>query len=214
MQELDRKPRSMAVAFAVTALLAAAATLAAQSGAGQQEQPPEQKREQARAVPQVTGTVILWNGDRIDLKTRDGKTQKVAVNADTKRLVEIQEGTEVTIEYRRKVGSFVIAERVLPVAESAAAPSGTGTAPGQGPDAVTGKVVAWDDTALVLRTDAGDVTLFLSPETEYVVKSLDPGASVTVEYREGSDHARLATRVRPAKVEGADKAAKKEKGPE
>lgn len=214
MQKLDRKTRSFAVAFAVAVLLAAAGALAAQSGGGQAEKPPEQKREQARAVPQVTGTVILWNGDRIDLKTRDGKTQKVAVNTGTKRLVEIQEGTEVTVEYRRKVGGFVIAERVLPVAESAAAQSGTGTAPGQGPHAVTGKVVAWNDTALVLRTGAGDVTLFLSPETEYLVKSLDPGVSVTVEYREGSDRARLAMRVRPAKEEEAGKAARKEDGPE
>ena len=213
MEKLERKVLSLAAA----ALLAVAGGLAAQSGGEPEKQPPAQKREEARAVPQVTGRVILWNGDRIDLKTRDGKTQKVAVNADTKRLVEIQEGAEVTVEYRRKVGSFVIAERVLPAEESAAAQSGTGTAgtaPGQSPNAVTGEVVSWNDAALIVRAKEGDVTLFLSPTTEYLLKSLDPGVLVTIEYREGSDGAKLATRVLAAKEEGAAKAAKKEGAPE
>lgn len=208
MQKLDRKILS----FAVAALLAVPAGLAAQSG---QEPPPQEpKRQQARALPHVTGTVILWNGDRIDLKTPEGKTQKVAVNTDTERLVEIQEGIQVTVDYRRKVGSFVIAERVRPAGESAAAQSGTGTAPGQSPKAVTGEVVSWNNAALALRNEAGDVTLFLSPETEYLVKSLDPGTRVTVEFREGADGAKLATRVLAAKEEGAAKAAKKENGAE
>lgn len=209
MRKLNRKILSLLVSVAAAALFTAGG-LAAQSGE-QEKRPPEQKRQQARAVPHITGTVVLWNGDRIDLKTQDGKTQKVAVNTDTERLVEIQEGMEVTVDYRRKVGGFVIAERVRPVEENvAAAQSGPNAAPGQSPSAVTGKVVSWNDAALVLRTGEGDVTLFLSPETEYLVKSLDPGALVTVEYREGSDRARLATRVRPAQEEGAAKAAKKE----
>jgi hypothetical protein len=214
MSKLNRKILSLAASFAAAALLAAGG-LAAQGG--EPEQPPsERKRQQVRALPQVTGTVVLWNGDRIDLKTWEGKTQKVAVNADTERLVEIQEGAEVMVEYRRKVGSFIIAERVRPVEESAAEPAqpGTGTASVQGLNTVTGEVVSWNDAALALRTDAGDVTLFLSPETEYLVKSLDPGLLVTVEYREGSDRAKLATRVRSAQEESGAKAAKKKGGPD
>lgn len=206
MKKLDRKIFS----FAVAALFAVTGGLAAQSG---QEPPQEPKRQQVRAVPQITGTVIHWNGDRIDLKTREGKTQKVAVNADTERLVEIQEGAEVTVEYRRKVGSFVIAERVRAVEENTAAQSGTATAPGPGPNAVTGEVVSWNDAALIVRGKEGDVTLFLSPTTEYLLKSLDPGSLVTVEFREGSDGAKLATRVRAAE-KAPEKAAKKESGGE
>lgn len=201
-----KKPSLKILSFAVTVLLAVSGGLAAQSG---QEPPQEPKRQQVRAVPQVTGTVIHWNGDRIDLKTREGKTQKVAVNTDTERLVEIQEGIEVTVEYRRKVGSFVIAERVRPVEENAAAQSGTGTATSPSPNAMTGEVVSWNNSALILQTEQGDVTLFLSPETEYLVKSLDPGVRVTVEFREGSDGAKLATRVR-----AAEKAAQKQSGGE
>jgi hypothetical protein len=214
MQKLDRKALALAAV-----LLAMAGGLAAQSGAGPEEKPPAQKPVQTRAVPHVTGTVVHWNGDRIDLKTRDGKTQKVAVNADTKRLVEIKEGTEVTVDYRRKIGGFVIAERVRPVEEAAAAQAATGTAPGQAPNTVTGSVVSWNDAALLLRTDAGDTTLFLSPETQYLVKSLDPGTLVTVEYRQSPDGARLATRVLAAKEkeekkDTAAKSARKEGGPE
>lgn len=204
MRKLNRKTLSF-----VAAAFLAAGGLAAQ---GEQEKPPEQTRQQARAVPQVIGTVILWNGSRIDLKTPDGKTQKVAVNTDTERLVEIQEGIDVMVEYRRKVGGFVIAERVSPAGESAAAQAGTGTAgtaPGQSPNAVTGEVISWNNSALALRSEGSDVTLFLSPDTEYLVKSLDPGSRVTVEFREGSDGAKLATRVR-----AAEKAAKKESGGE
>lgn len=201
-----KKPGLKILSFAVAVLLAVSGVLAAQSGP---EPPQEPKRQQVRAVPQVTGTVIHWNGDRIDLKTREGKTQKVAVNADTERLVEIQEGIEVTVEYRRKVGSFVIAERVRPVEENAAAQSGTGTATSPSPSSMTGEVVSWNDAALVVRTAEGEITLFLSPETEYLVKSLDPGSRVTVEFREGSDGAKLATR-----VHAAEKAAQKENGGE
>lgn len=207
MQKLDRKILSFVV---VAALFAVPGSLAAQSG---QEPPQEPKRQEVRAVPQVTGTVIHWNGDRIDLKTREGKTQKVAVNADTERLVEIQEGAEVTVDYRRKVGGFVIAERVRAVEENAAAQSGTATAPGQSPNAVTGEVVSWNNAALIVRAKEGDVTLFLSPTTEYLLKSLDPGSLVTVEFREGSDGAKLATRVRAAE-KALEKAAKKESGGE
>ena len=195
MRKFNRKTLS----FLAAAFLAAGG-LAAQGG---EQEPPEQTRQRVRTVPQVTGTVIHWNGDRIDLKTREGKTQKVAVNADTERLVEIQEGAEVTVEYRRKVGSFVIAERVRSVEENAAAQSGTATAPGQSPSAMTGEVVSWNNAALIVRAKEGDVTLYLSPTTEYLLKSLEPGSLVTVEYREGSDGAKLATRVLAAKQEGA-----------
>lgn len=203
MQRLARKVLS----FAAAALLAASAGLAMQSG---QEQPPQEpKRQQARALPHVTGTVALWNGDRIDLKTRDGKKQKVAVNTGTERLVEIREGIEVTVDYRRKIGSFVIAERVRPAGESAAAQAEAEAAPGQSPNAVTGEVISWNNAALALRTQEGDVTIFLSPKTEYLIKSLDPGVKVTVEFHEGSDGARLGTHVR-----AAEESAKQESGGE
>lgn len=198
MLKLHRKILSITAMTAMTAaaLLSAAGGLAAQSGGGEGEKPPAEQRERARAVPQVTGTVVLWNGNRIDLKTADGKTQKVAVNPETERLMEIEEGAEVTVEYRRKVGGFVIAERVRPAQEAAQA--GTGTAPGPSPSTLTGTVVSWNNAALVLRTGEDEVTLYLSPTTEYLVESLDPGLLVLVEYREGSDRAKLATRVRAA----------------
>lgn len=195
----------------VVALLAMApGSVTAQSAGEPPTQEPAEERQQAqekakteapataparRAVPHVIGTVTRRTGNRIDLKTRQGKVQKVAVNQGTEWLVEAGEGAEVKIEYRRKVSGFVIAERVLPVKEGApAAQPGKGTAPGQAARSVTGSIVSWNNTALVLRTEAGDVTLFLSPSTEYLVKSLDPGLRVTVEY-EGSDRARVATRV-------------------
>ncbi|HWN45439.1 MAG TPA: hypothetical protein VNW71_24650 [Thermoanaerobaculia bacterium] len=110
--------------------------------------------------------------------------------------MEIKPGAEVTIEYRRKIGDFVIAERVRSVKEAGtAAQSGTETAPSAGPSTVTGTVVSWTHAALVLRTEEGDVTLFLSPKTESLVKSFEPGLPVTVEYQETSNGARLAMRV-------------------
>jgi hypothetical protein len=234
MQKLERRILLPAVFLAAAALLAGAGGLAAHS-AGEQETPPqEQARTSAAqdpsqapeqspaesrptapvrpAVPHVTGTVIRWTGNRIDLRTPEGKTQKVAVNEDTERLVEIEEGAEVTVEYRREISGFVIAERVLsPDAGAAAAQSGEGAAPGQGPSTVTGSVISWSAAALVLRTDVGDVTLFLSPRTEYLVESLAPGLLVSVEFQEGADSARVATRVRTAKEEDS---AKEESGPE
>lgn len=224
MEKLERKTLSLMVWLATVALLAMPAILAAQDANQQGEQQQQDQENQAQAtgeagkkpeqsapasqtvpaLPHVTGTVLRWNGYRIDLKTADGKTQEVAVNKDTERLVEIQPGAEVTVEYRRKIGDFVIAERVRPVAEAGtAAQSGTDTAPGTSPSTVTGTVVSWTDAALLLRTDSGDVTLFLSPRTEYLVKSLDPGLSVTVEYQETSKDSWLATRVRAAAKEGA-----------
>jgi hypothetical protein len=231
MDKLER--RFLAASLVVAAALLAAGGLAAQSAGETKKQPPEQQQEQARtpaaqdsgqtpeqspsesrsaaparhAGPHVTGTVIRWNGHRIDLKTREGKVQKIAVNPETERLVEIKEGAEVTVDYRRKISDFVIAERVRPVEQAAAtAQSGTATAPDRTPT-VTGSVVSWNNAALVLRTEAGDVTLFLSPETEYLVESLDPGLQVIVEFQEGAGSARLATRVRAA--EQGESSAKK-----
>ncbi len=209
MDRIEWSFRSLLASLATVALLAIPANLAAQSATEQEEQKQEQQEQSSpetrpapapRALPHVTGTVVRWNGYRIDLKTPEGKTQEVAVNEDTERLVEIEPGAEVTIEYRRKIGDFVIAERVRPVQEAdTAAQSATGTAPAAGPSTVTGTVVSWTDAALVLRTDAGDVTLFLSPRTEYLVKSLDPGLRVTAEYQATSNDAKLATRVQAAK---------------
>ncbi|HEX7181969.1 MAG TPA: hypothetical protein VF756_09015 [Thermoanaerobaculia bacterium] len=238
MQKRERKILSWTASLAAAALIATASGLAAQSSGEPEKQPPAQEQEQPpasaaqdsgqtpekkpsesrpaaparRAVPQVTGTVTLWNGHRIELKTKAGKIQKVAVNPETERLVEIKVGSEVTVEYHRKVSSFIIAERVRPAEENAtAAQSGAATAPGRQPSSVTGSVVSWNNTALVLRTETGEVTLFLSPQTEYLVKSLDPGLQVIVEYREGADRAKLATRVRAAQEKGS---ARKEDDPE
>jgi hypothetical protein len=59
---------------------------------------------------------------------------KVAVNRDTERLVDIAPGAQVTVEYRRKISGFVIAERVL-LAEASAATAGAAGAPEKAPAA-------------------------------------------------------------------------------
>lgn len=208
MNKVERSIRSFLASLFAVALLAAPANLAAQ-GAEEQVEPEQEQQEQStpetrtapapRALPHVTGTVLRWNGYRIDLKTPEGKTQEVAVNKDTERLVEIEPGAEVMIEYRRKIGDFIIAERVRsPKEAGTAAQSGTDKAPGASPTTVTGAVVSRTNAALVLRTDAGDVTLFLSPRTEVLVKSLDPGLMVTAEYQATANDAKLATRVQAA----------------
>jgi glucose/arabinose dehydrogenase len=215
MDRIEQRIRSLMAFLATAALLAIPANLAAQSATEAEEQ-QQQRQEQVaqtqpeageapapapRAVPHVTGTIATWNGYRIDLKTPDGKTQQVAINEGTERLVEIKPGAEVTIEYRRKIGDFVIAERVRSAKADTSAQSGTETAP----STVTGTAVSWTQAALVLRTEEGDVTLFLSPRTESLVKSIEPGMPVTVEYEETSNGARLAMRVQ---------ATEKESGPE
>lgn len=195
MRRLERKILTLAAA----ALLAITGGLAAQTSGAQETQPPKQPPPRARAVPHVTGTVTLWNGNRMDLKTPEGKMLKVAVNEYTKRLVEIRKGAEVTAEYRRKIGGFYIATRVLAAGEGAAAQPAA--APGSNLKTVTGSVVSGNPTELILRTSTGDITLFLSPNTQYEVKPLNPGALVTVEYRQGADGARVATRVLAGKKE-------------
>jgi hypothetical protein len=221
MQKLERRNLSLVASLAVAALLAMAGGTAAQSAGEpeeqrqaqeQQQEQQQQSREQSTdetrpaapvrpAGPHVTGTVVRWTGNRIDLKTPEGKLQKVAVNRDTERLVEIAEGVEVTVEYRRKISDFVIAKRVLAAETGApAVQPAKGTTAGPKANSVTGKVVSWNNAALLLRTDAGEVTFFLSPSTEYLVKSLDPGLLVTVEYREGADRAKMAARVLAAEA--------------
>lgn len=208
MDRIEQRISSLMALLATAALLAIPANLAAQTATEEEGQQQEQAQAQPetdetpapapRAVPQVTGTIASWNGYRIDLKTPDGKTQQVAVNEDTERLVEIKPGAEVTIEYRRKIGDFVIAERVRSVEEAGTAPQPD---PDTAPSTVTGTVVSWTPAALVLRTEEGDVTLFLSPRTESLVKSVEPGVPVTVEYEETSDGARLALRVQATEKE-------------
>lgn len=142
MGKIEGRIRYLVTSLAVVALLAIPASLAAQSATEQEEQQeqdqqgqdqqeagtageqasPETAAPAARAVPQISGTVLVWNGYRIDLKTPEGKTQQVAVNKETERLVEIKQGVVVTVEYHRKVGGFVIAERVLPMEEKPASP--------------------------------------------------------------------------------------------
>jgi hypothetical protein len=191
---LDRRHLSRAALLAVAALLAIPAL--AQSP-GQAQQPVK-----AFAGPHISGKVILWNGYRIDLKTPEGKTVQVAVNSKTERLVEIKKDEEVTVDYLRKIGDFVIAKRVRPLEEASAAAQA-----GKAPESVTGKVVSSTGADLVLRTGAGDVSLFLAPSTKMEVKSLAPGNAVTVEYQTVANGYKLAQRVLPAGTEGSTRPA-------
>jgi hypothetical protein len=216
MKKIHREILSILIA----ALLATAGSLAAQGAAGQ-AQPQNPSQEQAKSQPaaparstgpQITGTVVLWNGDRLDLKTADGKTHKIAVNRGTQRLADIATGARLTVDYHRKVGGFIIAERVRPDEQSTSGATGSTTAssaPAQGASpaapALTGAVVSWNNSALIVRTKEGDATFFLAPTTEYLVKSLDPGSQVIVEYSQGADGAKLATRVRAAQATQAKK---------
>lgn len=224
MHKVERRILSLAAPFAAAALLAMSGGLAAQGGEPETPPPAEEQGEAAakspesrpaapaqRAVPHVTGTVARWNGSRFDLQLPDGKTEQVAVNRDTKVLAKIEAGARVSVEYRRKVSGFVIAERVLPAEEAAPeAPPAAAAAPAQSPGspAITGSVVTWNDAALIVRTEAGEVTFFLSPETEYLVKSLDAGLQVVVEYQE-EGAAKLATRVRAAQAKEKETPARK-----
>jgi uncharacterized protein YfaQ (DUF2300 family) len=118
MGSIERRILSLTVALAAVALLATASGLAARSaGEPEQQTTPAQHQPAASApsaTPRLTGTVVRWINDRIDLKTPDGKVWKVAINADTDRQAEIKEGAQVTVEYRREISGFVIADRVLP----------------------------------------------------------------------------------------------------
>lgn len=238
MEKTDRSTRFLTASLAAAVLLGLPAALPARSAADQearQEEQQDEARPQAAAeetgqtpadgsaetrpapapiaMPSVNGTVLTWNGYRIDLKTPEGKKLQVAVNENTERLVEIEPGAEVTIEYRRKIGDFVIAERVRPVQEAGTAAQSGDAAPGAGPGRVTGTVVSWTNAALVLRTDAGEVTVFLSPRTESLVKPFAPGLPVAVEYQETASGAWLATRIEAA-VKAKENEKPKEKSKE
>lgn len=163
-----------------------------QAPAPQEPAPPAQP-----AVPQVSGTVIRFADTEIELKTKDGKDQKVATNEGTKLLVELAKGIEVTVEYHRKVGGFIIAERIL--AAGAAPATEPVPAPVLKTSTATGDILSITDASLVLRTKEGDVTFFLAPSTEILVKPLSPGLRVTVEYREDKEQTKVAIRVIPAK---------------
>lgn len=185
MMKIDLKVLS----FAAVVLLAAAGGASARSA--EEEKPPAKQETPAparRLGPHVTGTIDRWTGTRIDLKLENGKIQKVAVNADTERLVDFKEGAEITVEYRRKISGFVIATRISSAADGAAA------APAPAPLTLTGTVVSWNDAALLLRTENGDVTLGLAPTTKYLVPSLTAGLRVIVEYTEAGN-GKLAGRV-------------------
>lgn len=237
MEKTHRSIRSLTASLAAAVLLGLPTALPARSATDQearQEEQQDEARPQAAAeetgqtqadgsaesrpapapiaLPSVNGTVLTWNGYRIDLKTPEGKKLQVAVNENTERLVEIEPGAEVTIEYRRKIGDFVIAERVRPVQEAGAAAQSGDAAPGASPGRVTGTVVSWTNAALVLQTDAGEVTLFLSPRTESLVKPFAPGLPVAVEYQETASGAWLATRIETAvKEKSKEKSKEKEK---
>jgi RNase P/RNase MRP subunit p29 len=185
---IGRRHLSRAALLVVAALLAIPA-LAQSPGPAQQPVKPF-------PGPHISGTVIFWNGNRMDVKTPDGKTQQVAVSAKSERQVEIKQGAEVTVDYYRKIGKFIIARRVGPLEKNQPAAA-------QAAQSLTGKVVSSTSAALVLRTGAGDVDLFLSPSTKIEVKSLAPGNMVTVEYQTVANGSKLATRVLPAGAEGS-----------
>lgn len=205
MKYMDRSFLHHLNLLAVATLIATSAAWGAQIADPPAEAPPAQApvaQEPAPppqpTVPQVTGTIVRVTESRIDLKTKDGKDQKVALNDDTERLVEVKKGTEVTVEYRRRIGDFVIAERVLapgtPAAEPVPAPVlKTGTA--------TGDVLSATEASLVLRAEDGDLTFFLSPSTEILVKPITPGLRVAVDYREDKEQTKVATRIIPAAPE-------------
>lgn len=182
------KQKTLFVAAGLAMLLSTAG-LAAQSGAAPEKQPPAQPIQKAFVGPHITGTVISWNGDRMDLKTREGKEQQVAINERTERLTEIRKGAEVTVDYRRKIGKFVIAKRVRP------AETGQAQAQAQETKSLTGEVVSSNQAELLLRTGSGDVAFFLSPSTRYLVRPLGQGLRVTVEYREVTGGSKMAVSV-------------------
>lgn len=179
--------------------LVAVATLLSTIGATAQSAEPPAEAPAPSAGPQVTGTIVRLTDSRIDLKTEDGKEQKVALNEATERRVDLKKGTEVTVEYRRRIGDFVIAERVL--AAGAAPADQPVPIPDVKTASATGDILSATDASLVLRAKAGDVTFFLSPSTEILVKPLTAGLRVTVEYREDKEQTKVATRIVPAAPE-------------
>lgn len=195
---------ALSPALAVLVLLALPGGLAAQeTGQETPEQgdeaavsqaPQEQPVADPAPRPRITGKVLRWTGNRIDLETPDGKKQKVAVNRETERLTEIKPGVEVVVEYRRKVSGFVIAQRVLAVDQEVAA-AASRSAPGS----VTGTLASWNQALLVVKTETGDVTFYLAPSTRFLVDTLQIGLPVTVEF-DVENQGKLATRVRAAET--------------
>lgn len=176
--------------FVVGLALLAIPGMAAQ---GATDKPTMVQKRPVYSGHHITGTVVYWNGDRMDLKTPDGKQQQVAVNNRTERLVEIQKGAEVTVDYRRKIGKFIIAQRVRPLDEG-----GPQAAPAPETKSMTGEVVSANQAELLLRTGSEDVTFFLSPSTRYLVRPLGQGSRVTVQYREVSGGTKMALSVSAA----------------
>jgi hypothetical protein len=210
MMKLERKILSIAAAV-LLAGVAGSVHGQEQKPMAQQETPAPAQQETPSQVPSeavkppaaparllgphVTGTIVRSTLSRIDLKLANGKTQKVAVNKETERQVDLKEGVKVTVEYRRKISGFVIAMRIVP------AEAGADGGKDQQVASLTGTVVSWNKAALLLRTADGEVTLYLAPTTKYLVPSLDPGLRVTVEYSRTSNGDKLAERVLAAATE-------------
>lgn len=205
MTNLERRILHPLALAAVAFLIATSGGQAAQTpdppiSAPPAEPSPAPPAEPApEPIPQVTGTIVKISTSELVLKTPDGKEQKVALNEDTEKLVEIAKGVEVTVEYRRKISSFFIAERVL--AAGAAPATEPVPAPVLKTNTATGDILSASDSTLVLRTENGDDTFFLAPSTEILVKPLTPGLRVTVEYREDKDLTKVAVRIFAAKSE-------------
>ncbi len=174
--------------------LAAAPGARAQSG----EAPPgTQPAPSPASASKVTGTVTRFVNDEIELRTEDGKDQKVGVTESTEKNVEIAKGVAITVEFHRKIGTFILAEKIYAAGQAPAAEPVP--APMVQTYMATGEIVSASDATLVLHTPDGDVTFFLLPSTEYLVKPLVAGLRVTVEYREDKDKSKVAIRVLPAK---------------
>ncbi len=190
MNHPERRILRLFATLAATTLIAASTGWAAQTPESAPE--PPAAAPAPHAVPQVTGTIVKITTSRIDLKLKDGKTQKVAINDGTQRLVELEKGVEVTVEYRRKISAFIIAERILAADAKVTEPV---PAPVLKTAMATGEILSATNASLVLHTEEGDVTFYLVPTTEILVQPLVPELRVTVEYRENNDQAKVAVKI-------------------
>ncbi len=196
MNHPERRFLRLFASWAATTLIAVSTGWAAQAP----EPAPELSAAAPapHALPSVTGTIVKANASRIDLKLKDGKTQKVAINKDTQQLVELEKGVEVTVEFRRRISTFIIAERVLPAQDPVTEPV---PAPVLQTAMATGKILSASSASLVLRTEEGDVTFYLVPTTEILIQPLLPELRVTVEYREDANQTKVAVRIVAAAAE-------------
>ncbi|MEP7012528.1 MAG: hypothetical protein ABJC13_19580 [Acidobacteriota bacterium] len=196
MNPTERRILRLVAFLAATTLIAASTGWAAQTSEPAPE--PPAAAPAPHAIPHVTGTIVKVITSRIDLKLKNGKIQKIAINEGTQRLVELEKGVEVTVEYRRKISAFIIAERVLAADAKVMEPV---PAPVIQTAMATGEILSATNASLVLHVGEGDVTFYLIPTTEILVQPLALGQRVTVEYRENKDQAKVAVKILAAAAE-------------